>query len=82
MAARKRKKPEKTGNRKGVKRYDTGQRKGIAGRPDLQEQARGGSSGGNGQGITIVQHIHATPQTPVQLAAATQAAFEQARWTL
>ena len=45
VAARKRKKPEKTGNRKGVKRYDTGQRKGIAGRPDLQEQARGGSSG-------------------------------------
>lgn len=46
------------------------------------DQWRRGRSGGNGQGITIVQHIHATPQTPVQLAAATQAAFEQARWTL
>lgn len=45
VEARKRKKAEKTGNRKGVKRYDTGQRKGIAGRPDLQEQARGSSSG-------------------------------------
>lgn len=47
VAARKRKKPEKTGNRKGVKRYDTGQRKSSAGRPDLQEQAGGGSSSGH-----------------------------------
>lgn len=46
------------------------------------DQWRRGRSGGNGQGITIVQNIHATPQTPVQLAAATQAAFEQARWTM
>lgn len=46
------------------------------------DQWRRGRSGGNSQGVTIVQNIHAVPQTPVQLAAATQAAFEQARWTM
>lgn len=37
---------------------------------------------GNSQGITIVQNIQSVPQTPIQLAAATQAMFEQARWAI
>lgn len=37
---------------------------------------------GNGSGITIVQNISATPMTPVELAAATQQYFTQARWAL
>lgn len=37
---------------------------------------RDGASGG----VTIVQHINSVPQTPVQLAAATAAYFERARW--
>ena len=40
----------------------------------------GNREGGNG--ITIVQNISATPQTPVDFAAATAAYFEQARWAL
>lgn len=44
------------------------------------DQWRRGRSGGNGQGVTIVQNIQSVPQTPVQLAAATAAYFEQARW--
>lgn len=38
------------------------------------------SSGKNTSSIQIVQNIQAVPQTPVELAAATQAYFEQARW--
>lgn len=37
---------------------------------------RDGASGG----VTIVQNINSVPQTPVQLAAATAAYFERARW--
>lgn len=44
------------------------------------DQWRRGRSGNNGQGVTIVQNIQSVPQTPVQLAAATAAYFEQARW--
>lgn len=33
-------------------------------------------------GITIVQNIQAIPQTPVEFAAATEAYFEQARWSM
>lgn len=44
------------------------------------DQWRRKRSGGNGQGVTIVQNIQSVPQTPVQLAAATAAYFEQARW--
>lgn len=44
------------------------------------DQRRRGRDGGNGQGVTIVQNIQAVPQTPVQLAEATAAYFEQARW--
>lgn len=44
------------------------------------DQWRRGRSGGNGQGITIVQNISATPQTPAEIAAATAAYWEIARW--
>ena len=44
------------------------------------EQWRRGNSGN--QGITIVQNIQSVPQTPVQLAAATQSYFTQARWAI
>lgn len=45
------------------------------------EQWRKGK-GGAGNGITINQYIEAVAQTPVQLASATAAYFEQARWAI
>lgn len=39
-------------------------------------------NGGAGNGIVINQYINAPAQTPVQLASATAAYFEQARWAL
>ena len=38
-----------------------------------------GDSGGGG-GVTVNQYIESVPQTPVELASATAAYFEQARW--
>lgn len=38
--------------------------------------------GAGGAGITINQYITAVPQTPAELAAATEAYFEQARWAI
>ena len=45
------------------------------------EQWRRGNAGG-GSTINLVQNIQSVPQTPVQLAAATAAYFEQARWSI
>ena len=39
-----------------------------------------GENANNTSGITIIQNIQSVPQTPVELAAATSAYFEQARW--
>lgn len=39
-------------------------------------------SGGGGGGIVINQYIQTVPQTPVELASATESYFEQARWML
>ena len=39
-------------------------------------------SGGAGNGVVINQYINAPAQTPVQLASATAAYFEQARWAI
>lgn len=39
-----------------------------------------GENTNNTSGITIIQNIQSVPQTPVELAAATSAYFEQARW--
>lgn len=44
------------------------------------EDWRRGTS--NAAGITIVQNIQSVPQTPVELAAATAAYFETARWAM
>lgn len=44
------------------------------------EEYRKGKSVNNTSGITIIQNIQSVPQTPVELAAATSAYFEQARW--
>lgn len=43
---------------------------------------RRGDGGGNAAGITIVQNIQSVPQTPVELASATAAYFETARWAI
>lgn len=40
-----------------------------------------GFSGGS-RGVTIIQNIQSAAQTPVELAAATEAYFTQARWTI
>ena len=53
----------------------------ILNAPEAEDWRRGRGRGNN-QGITIVQNIQSVPQTPIQLAAATQAMFEQARWAL
>ena len=47
---------------------------------EAEEWRQGVGSGGNG--TVINQYIQSVPQTPVQLAAATAAAFEQARWAM
>lgn len=47
---------------------------------EAEEWRTGG--GGNTAGITIVQNIQSVPQTPVELAAATAAYFETARWAI
>ena len=46
----------------------------------VKSNQRNGGTGSNTSGVTIIQHIHSVPQTPVELAAATSAYFEQARW--
>lgn len=47
------------------------------------EYLRSGRLNGiNSAGITIVQNIESVPQTPVELAEATAAYFEQARWAI
>lgn len=53
----------------------------ILNAPEADDWRRGRGRG-NSQGITINQTIQAVPQTPIQLAAATQAMFEQARWAI
>lgn len=46
------------------------------------EAWRKGNGSGSGNGIVINQYISSPAQTPVQLAAATSAYFEQARWAI
>lgn len=47
-----------------------------------KEEAKAWRAGNGGNGVTVIQYISAVPQTPVQLASATAAYFEQARWAL
>lgn len=49
---------------------------------EADEWRRGRTPAANSSGVTIIQNIQAVPQTPVELAAATAAYFEQARWAL
>lgn len=51
----------------------------TSGEAEAQAPAQQTSSN---SGITIVQNIQAVPQTPVEFAAATEAYFEQARWSM
>lgn len=52
----------------------------VVSRQEADEFRAGG--GGGGGGIEINQYIQTIPMTPVELASATEAYFEQARWTL
>ena len=42
----------------------------------------GAGFAGGSRGVTLIQNIQAVAQTPVELAAATEAYFTQARWTI
>lgn len=46
-----------------------------------EENQRYNGSGFSGGGVTVNQYIDSVPQTPVEVAAATTAAFQQARWS-
>lgn len=52
-----------------------------AGASDGADYDGAGFSGGS-RGVTIIQNIQSVAQTPVELAAATEAYFTQARWTI
>lgn len=49
---------------------------------EAEDWRRGNNNVGKASGVTIVQNIQSVPQTPVELAAATQAYFEMARWAM
>ena len=57
--------------------WRAGKRSGEAETPAPTQQQTSTQSG-----ITIVQNIQTVPQTPVEFAAATEAYFEQARWSM
>ena len=58
--------------------YRAGKSAGASGGADYDGV---GFSGGS-RGVTIIQNIQSVAQTPVELAAATEAYFTQARWTI
>lgn len=58
--------------------YRAGKSAGASGGADYDGM---GFSGGS-RGVTIIQNIQSVAQTPVELAAATEAYFTQARWTI
>lgn len=58
--------------------YRAGESVGASGGADYDGV---GFSGGS-RGVTIIQNIQSVAQTPVELAAATEAYFTQARWTI
>jgi hypothetical protein len=51
-----------------------------AGKQVASGEVSGSSESGGGGGVTVNQYIEAVAQTPVELASATAAYFEQARW--
>ena len=58
--------------------YRAGKSAGASGGADY---GGAGFSGGS-RGVTVIQNIQSVAQTPVELAAATEAYFTQARWTI
>jgi phage-related protein len=58
--------------------YRAGKSAGASGEADYD----GVGFAGGGRGVTIIQNIQSVAQTPVELAAATEAYFTQARWTI
>lgn len=58
--------------------YRAGKSAGASGGADYD----GAGFSGGSRGVTIIQNIQSVAQTPVELAAATEAYFTQARWTI
>lgn len=58
--------------------YRAGESAGASGGADYD----GAGFSGGSRGVTLIQNIQAVAQTPVELAAATEAYFTQARWTI
>lgn len=58
--------------------YRAGESAGASGGADYD----GAGVFGGSRGVTIIQNIQSVAQTPVELAAATEAYFTQARWTI
>ena len=58
--------------------YRAGKSAGASGGADYD----GVGFSGGARGVTIIQNIQSVAQTPVELAAATEAYFTQARWTI
>lgn len=58
--------------------YRAGESAGASGGADYD----GAGFSGGSRGVTIIQNIQSVAQTPVELAAATEAYFTQARWTI
>lgn len=58
--------------------YRSGKSAGASGGVDYD----GAGFAGGSRGVTIIQYIQSVAQTPVELAAATEAYFTQARWTI
>lgn len=58
--------------------YRAGESAGTSGGADYD----GAGFFGGSRGVTIIQNIQSVAQTPVELAAATEAYFTQARWTI
>ena len=58
--------------------YRAGKSAGASGGADSE----GIKAGGGGRGVTIIQNINSPVQSEVELAAATEAYFTQARWTI
>lgn len=58
--------------------YRSGKSAGASGGADYD----GAGVFGGSRGVTLIQNIQAVAQTPVELAAATEAYFTQARWTI
>lgn len=71
-------KGEKVLTAKEARTYRAGKSAGASGGADYD----GAGFAGGGRGVTIIQNINSPVQSEVELAAATEAYFTQARWTI